>query len=182
MKQWIVVFLLLSAGANAADYYKSLELERGCSETDIATAYRKLARRYHPDLNPENKEAAAKFKEVQQAYEVLSDEKKRRLYDELGPSQEGIPEEDPSFLFQKVSFKTGWNKQGGPAVQQTTLLNFLYQEPHASAVLSWQRDATSWDAVKRAIVGFLEDSKWGVEYGYENLVNHARSARESGPL
>ena len=68
----------------AADYYKLLEVERNASQADIKKAYRKLAVKFHPDKNPGNKEAEDKFKEISAAYEVLSDEKKRPLYDQYG--------------------------------------------------------------------------------------------------
>ena len=70
------------------DYYETLGVERKASEQEIKSAYRKLARQYHPDRNPGDKEAAAKFKEVQQAYDVLSDPKKREQYDRFGPEFE----------------------------------------------------------------------------------------------
>src|SRR6266540_278652 len=66
------------------DYYKILGVERGASHADIRKAYRKLARKFHPDINPGNKDAENKFKELSVAYDVLSDEKKRKLYDEFG--------------------------------------------------------------------------------------------------
>jgi molecular chaperone DnaJ len=66
------------------DYYKILGVERRASRDDIRKAYRKLARKYHPDINPGNKEAENKFKDLSVAYDVLSDEKKRKLYDEFG--------------------------------------------------------------------------------------------------
>src|SRR5918994_1800876 len=64
------------------DLYKLLGLSRDASQDDIQQAHRKLVREYHPDANPEDPRAEGRFKEVQQAYEVLSDEKKRREYDE----------------------------------------------------------------------------------------------------
>src|SRR5262250_2109960 len=70
------------------DYYKTLGLARGASSDDIQKAYRKLAKKYPPDLNPDDKAAQKRFKEVQQAYDVLSDEKKRRMYDQFGPGFE----------------------------------------------------------------------------------------------
>lgn len=66
------------------DYYKILGVERKASLTDIKKAYRKLARKYHPDLNPGDKTAESKFKEIQEAYSVLSDPKKRSQYDQFG--------------------------------------------------------------------------------------------------
>ena len=66
------------------DYYKILGVERSASKDDVRKAYRKLARKYHPDINPGNKEAESKFKDLSVAYDVLSDEKKRKLYDEFG--------------------------------------------------------------------------------------------------
>lgn len=67
-----------------SNYYQILGVERGASHDDIRKAYRKLARKYHPDINPGNKEAENKFKEISTAYDVLGDEKKRKLYDEFG--------------------------------------------------------------------------------------------------
>ncbi|MGB8953632.1 MAG: molecular chaperone DnaJ [Candidatus Aminicenantales bacterium] len=66
------------------DYYKILGVDRKASVVEIKKAYRKLARKYHPDLNPGDKAAEAKFKEIQEAYSVLSDPKKRSQYDQFG--------------------------------------------------------------------------------------------------
>jgi curved DNA-binding protein len=66
------------------DYYKSLGVSKNASHDEIKKAYRKLARKYHPDANPNDKKAEEKFKEISEAYEVLGDEEKRKQYDQLG--------------------------------------------------------------------------------------------------
>lgn len=66
------------------DYYETLGVKRDASEDEIKKAYRKLARQYHPDRNPGDKAAEARFKEVQLAYDVLSDQQKRQQYDQFG--------------------------------------------------------------------------------------------------
>ena len=69
---------------NKRDYYEVLGIERGADEDTIKKAYRKMAKQYHPDLHPGDKEAEAKFKEVNEAYAVLSDADKRAAYDRYG--------------------------------------------------------------------------------------------------
>ena len=66
------------------DYYEILGVKRDASDSEIKSAYRKLARKYHPDLHPDDKECAEKFKEVNEAYEVLSDPSKKERYDQFG--------------------------------------------------------------------------------------------------
>jgi molecular chaperone DnaJ len=66
------------------DFYDVLGVNRDASEDDIKKAYRKLAMKYHPDRNPDSKEAEEKFKEVKEAYEILSDSQKRSAYDQFG--------------------------------------------------------------------------------------------------
>jgi curved DNA-binding protein len=66
------------------DYYKTLDVSKSATETEIKKAYRKLARKYHPDLNPNDKEAEKKFKEINEANEVLSNPENRKKYDKYG--------------------------------------------------------------------------------------------------
>jgi len=78
------------------DYYKILGVDRKASQDEIKRSYRKLAMKYHPDKNPDNKESEEKFKEINEAYQVLSDPEKRTRYDQLGSSysqwqQRGAP-------------------------------------------------------------------------------------------
>src|SRR5688500_19163948 len=66
------------------DYYQTLGVSKTSSNKEIKQAFRKLARKFHPDVNPGDKSAESKFKEINEAYEVLGDPEKRRKYDELG--------------------------------------------------------------------------------------------------
>lgn len=77
--------------ATKKDYYDILGIARGASAEDIRKAYRRLARKYHPDLNPGDKAAEERFKNVQEAYDVLNDEKKRSIYDQYGFYSDNMP-------------------------------------------------------------------------------------------
>src|ERR1051326_4415697 len=80
------------ASAPKHDYYDTLKVPRGASADDIRKSYRKLARKYHPDLNPGDKAAEERFKNVQEAYDILNDPKKRDMYDKFGfYSENGFP-------------------------------------------------------------------------------------------
>jgi len=72
------------------DYYKNLGVDRSATQETIKSTYRKLARKFHPDLNPGNKRAEERFKEINEAYDVLGEEEKRKKYDQLGANWEQI--------------------------------------------------------------------------------------------
>lgn len=76
---------------SAKDFYQVLGVSKTATPEEIKDAYRKLARKYHPDLNPGNKKAEEQFKEMQAAYDVLSDPEKRKKYDQFGPNWEQAP-------------------------------------------------------------------------------------------
>jgi molecular chaperone DnaJ len=78
--------------AQREDYYKTLGVKRGATQEEIRKAYRRLARKYHPDLNPGDKAAEEKFKQLSEAYDILSDPKKREVYDKFGAYSDNIRE------------------------------------------------------------------------------------------
>ena len=81
---------------NREDYYEALGLKRGSNADEIRKAYRRLARRYHPDLNPGDRSAEERFKAISKAYDVLGDAKKRKIYDQYGFYSDQVPPEGPT--------------------------------------------------------------------------------------
>ncbi len=96
------------------DYYKILGVTKSASAEEISKAYKKLARKYHPDLNPNDPEAEKKFKDLNEANEVLKDAEKRRLYDSLGPNWKDGQNFQPPPGYENIRY----HFDGGPGGQQ----------------------------------------------------------------
>ncbi len=143
------------------DYYEILGVSRNASKEEIKKAYKKLARKYHPDLNPGDKGAEDKFKEISLAYAVLSDSKKRQQYDQFG--RVGGPGGAPGFdmggfdftnfseinfrdlfddLFQRGTPKTRSKKQRGADIQYRLNINLMDAVKGLSTRISINRNKT----------------------------------------
>jgi curved DNA-binding protein len=95
------------------DYYKILGVDKNASTDDIKKAYRKLARKYHPDLNPDNKEAHRTFQQINEANEVLSDPEKRKKYDQYGENWKHGEEYERARQAQSQAYGGGQRSSGG---------------------------------------------------------------------
>ncbi len=149
------------------DYYDLLGVSRKAAQKEIRAAYRKLARKYHPDLNPGDKSSEEKFKQVQEAYDVLSDTKKRQMYDQFGfetPGASGMPSPgeggDVHFDFGGFDFGGGGaGAGGGPSFRDLFSQYFrggggvaeapTHAEPGSS--LEYQIEITFWEAVRGTV-------------------------------
>ncbi len=153
------------------DYYELLGVPRKASVKDIRTAFRKLARKYHPDLNPGDKAAEEKFKQIQEAYDVLSDSKKRQMYDQYGFYAENLPpggypggqpgasEPGVNFDFGGFDFGGGAGTGGGGASFRDLFSQFFggrsgvaaEPEHEPGGDLEYQLEIDFWDAVRGAV-------------------------------
>ena len=154
------------------DYYELLGVPRKASAKDIRAAFRKLARKYHPDLNPGDKSAEEKFKQLQEAYDVLSDSKKRQMYDEHGFYSEnfnpgaGAPrggggEQDVNFDFGGFDFGGGGAEGVGGGGNFRDLFSQFFRgggrgramepEVETGGDLEYQIEIDFWDAVRGAV-------------------------------
>lgn len=95
------------------DYYQVLDVPRTASKEDIAKAYKKLARKHHPDLNPGDSAAEERFKDINEAYEVLKDDEKRRMYDQLGPNWKHGQQFQGAPGFENMHFNFNGQNFGG---------------------------------------------------------------------
>jgi len=157
--------------ATKQDYYELLGVSRKASAKDIRTAFRKLARKYHPDLNPGDKSSEEKFKQLQEAYDVLSDSKKRRTYDQYGFYSDNIPPGGPSepgagggqpdvnFDFGGFDFGGGAGAAGGGGSFRDLFSQFfrggrgaeMEPEEEPGNDLEYQIEIDFWDAVRGAV-------------------------------
>src|SRR6266851_5281849 len=108
--------------AKTRDYYDVLGVPRTATQKEITSAFRKLARKHHPDLNAGDKQAEAKFKEISEAHDVLSDAKNRKLYDEFGADWRSAQQAGVQPGTGRRSAGGGFRPQeGGPGVQYRTV-------------------------------------------------------------
>jgi molecular chaperone DnaJ len=159
------------ASTTKTDYYDLLGVSRKATAKDIRAAFRKLARKYHPDLNPGDKAAEEKFKQLQEAYDILSDTKKRQMYDQYGFYSENIPtgdygpgagggEGNVNFDFGGFDFSGGSGQAGGSASFRDLFSSFfggrgrsagVEEEAEEGGSLEYQLEIDFWDAVRGAV-------------------------------
>src|SRR5690242_11386001 len=160
------------ATTTKTDYYELLGVPRKASAKDIRTAFRKLARKYHPDLNPGDKSAEEKFKQIQEAYDVLTDSKKRQMYDQYGFYSENLPpggypgeqesagEPNVNFDFGGFDFGGGTGAPGGGGTSFRDLFSQFFggrggahmePEHEPGGDLEYQIEIDFWDAVRGAV-------------------------------
>jgi len=152
------------------DYYELLGVPRKASAKDIRAAFRKLARKFHPDLNPGDKAAEEKFKQLQEAYDVISDTKKRQMYDQYGFYSENVPTGDygggsaggdsnVNFDFNGFDFSGGGGQAGGGASFRDLFSQFfggrggaaVEEEAEPGSSLEYKLEIDFWDAVRGAV-------------------------------
>jgi molecular chaperone DnaJ len=156
------------------DYYDLLGVSRKAPQKEIRQAYRKLARKYHPDLNPGDKSSEEKFKQLQEAYDVLSDAKKRQMYDQYGfysdnipqgggPGPQGDEEDDSRVNFDFGGFDFGGGGGSGSGTGGGSFRDLFGQffrggrgggmepEHEPGGDLEYQVEIDFWDAVRGAV-------------------------------
>jgi molecular chaperone DnaJ len=154
------------------DYYDLLGVDRKATAKDIRTAFRKLARKYHPDLNPGDKASEEKFKQLQEAYDILSDTKKRQMYDQYGFYSDNVPTGDygpgPEPGGENVNFDFGGfdfgGQPGGGGSSSSSFRDLFGQffggrrggaamepEQEPGGDLEYQIEIDFWDAVRGSV-------------------------------
>lgn len=158
--------------AAQTDYYKTLGVDRSASAEEIRKAYRRLARKYHPDLNPGDKAAEERFKTVQEAYDVLSDPKKRQMFDQYGFYSDQIKANGgpgagagagPGFGFEGFDFSDLFGQTGGRGARSRDTGGASFKDlfgqffggraqrartPERGADLEYALDIDFWQAIK----------------------------------
>ena len=150
--------------ATKQDYYELLGVSRKAPLKEIRQAYRKLARKYHPDLNPGDKSSEEKFKQIQEAYDVLSDSKKRQMYDQFGfyaENYQGGPPPGAGTQPREVQFDFGgFDFGGGGGTSFRDLFSQFFRGSGAESVatqpepgndLEYQIEIGFWEAVRGAV-------------------------------
>jgi len=160
----------LMATTTKTDYYELLGVSRKATAKDIRAAFRKLARKYHPDLNPGDKAAEEKFKQLQEAYDILSDSKKRQMYDQYGFYSDNVPtgdygsgtgggEGNVNFDFSGFDFGGGSGAAGGGSSFRDLFSQFfggrggaaVEEEAEPGGTLEYRLDIDFWDAVRGGV-------------------------------
>jgi len=164
------------ATAAQKDYYQILGVKRSASPEEVRKAYRRLARKLHPDVNPNSKTSEDKFKEIQEAYDVLGEEKKREFYDRVGffseqafqqgaagfagppPPAAGRGTPPPEFDFGGFDFEAGAGaRRGGASFKDLFSSIFARQgeeeeQPHTGSDLEYQTTIGFWDAIRGQVL------------------------------
>jgi len=142
------------------DYYATLGVVKNATEKDIKQAYRRLARKYHPDVNPGDKSAEEKFKEISEAYEVLSDSEKRAKYDQFGDQWSRVSA--PPGEWQSHTWQPGVGEFDFQAGGFGDFFEMLFGEPFRGAAARGQRREPRGRDVESQIEVSLEEAFSGV--------------------
>lgn len=146
--------------ATKPDYYEVLGLKRGASAAQVRQAYRKLARKYHPDLNPGDKRAEERFKQIQGAYDVLSDDRKRKAYDQFGTTEPFGPGAGPGPGFDFSGFDFGGapgGREGFGSAFRDLFSQFFsgaqaaQAQPEPGSELEYHVEISFWDSIRGCV-------------------------------